>query len=82
MAMVLVAAAACLLTGCKTTSKTELDVAGADSIGYDFFNLSKNPGELRDLSAEQPDKLQEMVALWKQYSEENGVLDIVPEVAK
>lgn len=52
---------------------------------WELFDLSKDPAELRDLSAEQPEKLEkleEMVALWSQYKEDNGVLDIVPEVAK
>ena len=49
---------------------------------WELFDLSKDPAEIHDLSAEQPDKLQEMVALWGQYEEENGVLDIVPDVAK
>ncbi|NNE20437.1 MAG: hypothetical protein HKN10_18375 [Myxococcales bacterium] len=49
---------------------------------WELFDLSTDPAELRDLSAEQPEKLEEMVALWNQYKENNGVLDIVPEVAK
>jgi len=49
---------------------------------WELFDLSKDPAEVHDLSAEQPDRLEEMVALWKRYKEENGVLDIVPKVAK
>jgi arylsulfatase len=49
---------------------------------WELFDLSRDAAENRDLSAEQPDKLEEMVALWNQYREENGVLDIVPGVAK
>jgi arylsulfatase len=49
---------------------------------WKLFDLSRDAAEIRDLSAEQPDKLEEMVALWNQYREENGVLDIVPGVAK
>ena len=49
---------------------------------WELFDLSKDPAEIHDLSAEQPDKLEEMVALWERYKEENGVLDIVPEAAK
>lgn len=49
---------------------------------WELFDLSKDPAEIQDLSAEQPDKLAEMVTLWEQYKEENGVLDIVPELAK
>ena len=49
---------------------------------WELFDLSEDPAEVRDLSAEQPEKLEEMVALWNQYKDENGVLDIVPEAAK
>jgi arylsulfatase len=49
---------------------------------WELFDLSKDPAEVHDLSADQPEKLEEVVALWNQYKEENGVLDIVPEVAK
>jgi arylsulfatase len=49
---------------------------------WELFDLSNDPAELHDLSAEQPDKLKQMVALWDQYKEDNGVLDIVPDLAK
>jgi arylsulfatase len=49
---------------------------------WELFDLSKDPAESHDLGAEQPAKLEEMVALWDQYKEDNDVLDIVPEVAK
>ncbi len=29
-----------------------------------------------DISTEYPEKVEEMVALWEQYSEDNSVLDI------
>jgi arylsulfatase len=43
---------------------------------WELFDLSKDPAELHDLSAEQPDKLEEMVALWNEYKKDNGVLDV------
>ncbi|MDH3623013.1 MAG: arylsulfatase [Myxococcales bacterium] len=49
---------------------------------WELFDLSNDPAELHDLSAEQPETLQEMVSLWNQYKKDNGVLDIVPKVAK
>ncbi len=49
---------------------------------WELFDLSTDPAELRDLSTDQPDKVKEMVALWNQYKKHNGVLDIVPKVAK
>ena len=43
---------------------------------WELFNLRQDPAEMTDLSGEHPDKLAEMVALWEQYREDNGVLDI------
>tara|TARA_R110000850_G_scaffold117831_10_gene234481 strand:+ start:4600 stop:6294 length:1695 start_codon:yes stop_codon:yes gene_type:complete len=43
---------------------------------WELFNLKEDPAELNDLSAENPEKLKELVGQWKQYQEDNGVLDI------
>jgi len=48
---------------------------------WELFNLSEDPGEMNDLSAEYPDRLSEMMALWERYRETNGVLDIAYELA-
>ena len=42
---------------------------------WELFNIKEDPAELRDLSAENPQKLEELVGQWEQYKEENGVLD-------
>ena len=42
---------------------------------WELFNVKEDPAELRDLSAENPQKLEELVGQWEQYKEENGVLD-------
>ena len=42
---------------------------------WELFNVRNDPGELNDLSAENPEKRREMIALWEQYTKENGVLD-------
>jgi arylsulfatase A-like enzyme len=39
-----------------------------------LFNLENDPTELHDLSATEPQKLTEMVALWDQWAEQNHVL--------
>lgn len=39
-----------------------------------LFDLSEDPSEQRDLSAENPDKTAEMISLWDRYAEENGVV--------
>jgi arylsulfatase len=41
---------------------------------WQLFNLSEDLGEQRDLSAKFPEKKQQLVALWDQYSETNGVI--------
>lgn len=42
---------------------------------WELFNIKDDPAELRDLSAENPQKLKLLVSKWEQYKEENGVLD-------
>ncbi len=49
---------------------------------WELFNLREDPAELNDLSAEHPDRLTEMVALWERYKEDNGVLDITYGLAQ
>jgi arylsulfatase len=44
---------------------------------WQLFNLADDPAELNDLAGTHPEKLQEMIALWEQYAEENGV--IIPD---
>jgi arylsulfatase len=41
---------------------------------WELFNIKDDPAELRDLSAENPQKLEELVGQWERYKEENGVL--------
>jgi arylsulfatase len=41
---------------------------------WQLFNLSEDLGEQRDLSAKFPEKKQQLVALWDQYVETNGVI--------
>jgi arylsulfatase len=43
---------------------------------WELYNLKENPAETNDLSSEYPQIVEEMVALWEQYKEENTVLDI------
>ena len=39
-----------------------------------LHDLSKDPGEARDLSKEMPDKLKSLIAAWDRYAEEVGVI--------
>ncbi|MFN7986631.1 MAG: arylsulfatase [Thermoanaerobaculia bacterium] len=41
---------------------------------WELFDLAADPGELKDLAAEHPDKLKEMVALWDDFARRNNVV--------
>ena len=41
---------------------------------WELFDLAADPAERKDLAAEQPEKLQEMVALWDDYVRTNHVV--------
>ena len=43
---------------------------------WELFNLRQDPAEINDLSAEHPDRVEAMVAMWEQYKTDNTVLDI------
>ena len=43
---------------------------------WELYDLKKDPGETNDLSSENPEKVQEMIALWERYRKDNTVLDI------
>ena len=48
---------------------------------WELFNLREDPAEMNDLAGAQPERLAEMVALWKQYRQDNGVLDITMDMS-
>ena len=39
-----------------------------------LYNVEEDPGELNDLSSDQPEKLEELVREWEVYARENGVV--------
>jgi arylsulfatase len=41
---------------------------------WELFDLAADPGELKDLAAERPDKVKEMVALWDDYVRRSNVV--------
>ncbi len=41
---------------------------------WELFDLAADPAELKDLAAEHPDKLKEMVALWDDFARRNNVV--------
>lgn len=43
---------------------------------WQLYNLKTDPGELVDLSNQQPERLVRMIDRWEHYKQENGVLEI------
>ena len=41
---------------------------------WELFNLNDDPGETNDLRNQNPDKLAEMISVWNEYVEDNGVI--------
>jgi len=41
---------------------------------WELFNVAKDPAERKDLAAEHPDKLKQMLALWDDYVKANNVI--------
>jgi arylsulfatase len=44
---------------------------------WQLYNLKDDPGEINDLALKYPDKITEMIGLWKDYAKETGV--VLPE---
>ena len=43
-------------------------------VQWQLFDLGKDPGETRDLAAEQPELLRNLVLDWQNYAAEKGVV--------
>jgi arylsulfatase len=41
---------------------------------WELFDLAADPGEMHDLAAGRPEKVQEMLALWEVYAQRNNVI--------
>ncbi|ESK89863.1 arylsulfatase [Moniliophthora roreri MCA 2997] len=41
---------------------------------WELYDLSKDPGETRDLTSEYPEKVKELLVLWDEYVRQNGVV--------
>lgn len=48
--------------------------AGSDE--WELYDISKDPGEMRNLAGERPDILQQLLQDWDQYVQETGMYDI------
>lgn len=58
---------------------------GAQESRWELFNLSEDPGETRDLSAIEPERLKALVSEWESYAARNGVVvppPTTPEMAR
>lgn len=42
---------------------------------WGLYNMTNDPGELNDLSAEHPEIVEELLAAWEAYKAENGVVE-------
>ena len=47
---------------------------------WQLYNLSKDPGETRDLAEDNPTKLEELLVHWENYVTECGVVPLQPEL--
>lgn len=41
---------------------------------WQLYDLGNDPGEVRDLAQQHPERLAELIAHWQDYVEETGVL--------
>ncbi|KAI0475071.1 alkaline-phosphatase-like protein [Xylariaceae sp. FL0804] len=46
---------------------------------WELFDVARDPGETRDLAAERPEVLEELLALWERYKADAGVVGVVGE---
>jgi len=47
---------------------------GIGDEGWELYNISSDPGETKDLAAEQPEKLEELLKSWEDYVIECGIV--------
>lgn len=47
---------------------------------WQLYNIKQDPGETDDLSEDYPDKLQELLRHWEEYSTETGVVGLMPDI--
>ena len=45
---------------------------------WHLYDIAKDPGETRDLAAEQPERLQRMLSAYERYARDNNVLPVPP----
>ena len=45
---------------------------------WQLYNLARDPGEVFDLAADDPERLERMIKMWDQYVLETGVIPLAP----
>ncbi|TKA51631.1 hypothetical protein B0A53_05508 [Rhodotorula sp. CCFEE 5036] len=53
----------------------------SDDAKWSLYNLATDAGETKDLADEEPDRLVEMVRLWRDYEAETGIVRLDPDQA-
>jgi len=46
---------------------------------WHLYDIKKDPGETRPLEAEQPERLQHMIAIYERYAEEKGIVPVADD---
>lgn len=49
---------------------------------WQLYNLATDPGEVKDLAREEPERLERMVKMWDQYVLETGVIPLAPALGQ
>ena len=49
-------------------------IGAFDNDRWELFNLVDDPGETNDLAEKQPQRVEELMAAWEHYEQENGVI--------
>jgi arylsulfatase len=49
---------------------------------WQLYNLRNDPGEVRDLADQEPQRLNELLKLWEEYVLETGVVPLAPALGK
>lgn len=65
------------LFGSRALRQGDWKITDIGSGEWQLFNIADDPGETRDLSAEQPQRLADLVAAWDIYARDVGV--IIPD---
>jgi arylsulfatase len=46
---------------------------------WHLYDIKNDPGETRPLEAEQPERLEKMIAIYEAYAEEKGIVPVADD---